>query len=66
MSGLTPGLLVHRPITQKRKEDPGEPARERDPGDALAAPGREALGPLPQRRRAGIAEAEHGDGGLDQ
>ncbi len=66
VAGLTAGLRVHCPIPQKRKEDPSEPARERDHGDALAAPGRDADSPLPQCRCAGIAEAEHGDGGLDQ
>ena len=61
-----PSRRVHGLIAQERKEDPGQSARERDHGDALAAPGGEAASPLPQRRGSGIVETAHGDGGLDQ
>jgi hypothetical protein len=57
---------VHGPIAQEREEDAGQPTRERDHGDARAAPGGDAAGPLPQRGRAGMVEAEHRDRGLDE
>jgi len=37
-----------------------------NPGDARAVPGGDAAGPLPQRCRAGIVEAEHRDRGLEE
>src|SRR6266481_2693916 len=58
MASLALSLLIHRAIAQERKEDPGQPAREGDHRDALAAPGGDAAGPLSQRRRPGIVEPE--------
>ena len=46
-AGLAPGRVVHSLIAQECKEDSGQPAREGDHGDALAAPSGDAAGPLP-------------------
>src|SRR5262249_55438941 len=59
VAGLVLTRLVHGAIAQECEEDPGEPARERDHGDTLAAPGGDATRPLAQCRRPGIAKPEH-------
>lgn len=56
---LTLARLVHGPIAQECEEDPSQPARERHDGDAPAAPGGDAAGPLPQRRHGGEVRVGH-------
>src|SRR5499427_1995920 len=58
-AGVASARLIYGAIAQECEEDPGEPARERDHGDTLAAPGGEATRPLAQCRRPGIAKPEH-------
>src|SRR5215472_10743541 len=66
VAGVPSARLVYGAIAQEGEEDPGEPARERDHGDPLAAAGGNAAGPLAQGRRPGIAQPEHRDSGLDE
>ena len=66
VAGVASARLVYGAIAQEREQDPGEPAREHDHRDTLAAPGADATRPLAQRRGPGIAKPEHRDGGLDE
>ncbi len=61
------GRVIDRPILPDRKEDPGQPPRQRHHGDGPATPAPDPLRPVAQRRRLGsLAPAQNAPRGLDQ
>ena len=58
--------LVDAAVAQERIEDAGEAPGEGDDGNVLAAAGRDAPGPAPERVGRGRVAAKDGDGGLDE
>ncbi len=58
--------LEYAAVAQEGIEDARQATGERDDGDMLAAPGRDAQGPDLERVGLGRVATEKGDGGLDE